>query len=121
MPCSLEGGGIPHYDKRLNFTFATWDNWHKKITAPNSSWLNFKRGDYPQTVSKKFKEAVRDLADLLLEETTSDGFHTYLATIMFLKEHPKMNVILLGYATFSVDLNENFTVHDIITPIEVTR
>ena len=91
------------------------------ITAPKSSWLLYKKGTYPQTISKKFKKASRDLADLLQQNLLLEkqNFYLYLTTLIFLKEHPMMNLILLERTSILVDMRENFTVRSFITPLEV--
>ena len=117
--CTNGTGGVQVNYLKTNTSF--WDNWNKMITAPKSSWLLYKKGTYPQTISKKFKKASRDLADLLQENLLLEkqNFYLYLTTLIFLKEHPMMNLILLERTSILVDMRENFTVRSFITPLEV--
>ena len=78
--------------------------------------MNFKKGTWPNTISKKFKKAAKDVADLLLVDKT--GF-TFLVKLIFLKEHPKINLILLQYAAIHVCMRTNFTTQNFVSPIEV--
>ena len=99
-------------------TAATWDQWDKKIKAPKSPWLKFKKEIIPETVRPDFQEAAQGLANLLLKEP-QNAFR-YLALLIFLKEHPEINRHLLEYASVAVDFKANYTSRNIISPLEVT-
>ena len=119
MNCTKGTGGVQvNY---LNTNASTWDKWDKMITVTNSSWLMYEKGTYPQTVSNKFRKAARDLADLLQENRLLEkhNFYLYLTTLIFLKEHPRINLILLERTSVLVDMRANFTIRSFITPLEV--
>merc|ERR1712142_498929 len=97
-------------------SYSTWDKWDKKIRAPNSPWLRFKKNVHPQTVRREFKKASHALADLILKEITRVA--PYMAVLIFLKEHPKINHVLLEWAAVSVEFRANFTLRTLISPLE---
>ena len=109
---------MPLYDSSINTSATTWEQWDKKIKAPKSLWLRFEKGKLPETVRRDFQDAAQNLANLLLEEP--ENRYRYLALLIFLKEHPKINLELLKYASVAVDFRANFTSRNIISLFEVT-
>jgi hypothetical protein len=102
----VTGGDIP----------ISWDEWDKKIKSPGSLWETFSRGTIPPTQDMKFKMAVYELVELLLEEK---NLLRFLSLLAFLKDHPKMNEILLKYAAMGADLRGDYTSRILVSPIEV--
>ena len=96
----------------------SWDEWDKEISSPGAPWAKYKKGQFPPTQHSKFKQAVVVLADLLLEE---NEFYKYLSILAFLKNHPKINQILLQYAVVGADLRGNFTSRSLLSPVEVSH
>ena len=106
-------------DFMANTSATTWEEWNKKVTAPKSLWLEFKKDILPGTVRMEFQYAAQGLAKLLLEDSDNNQWH-YMALLIFLKEHPVINRHLLIYASVAVDFRANFTSRTIISPFEVT-
>jgi hypothetical protein len=94
----------------------SWDEWDTKIKFPGSPWETYSRGTIPPTQDMKFKMAVYELVELLLEEK---NLLRFLSVLAFLKHHPKMNEVLLQYAAVGADLRGDYTSRILVSPIEV--
>ena len=110
---------VPLYDRATKTSATTWEEWDKKVRAPKSLWLEFKKEIFPKTVRMKFQDAAQGLAKLLLEDSDNNELR-YMALLIFLKEHPVINRHLLIYASVAVAFRANLTSHTIISPFEVT-
>ena len=72
----------------------------------------------PPTQEMKFKKAVYELVEMLLEEKK---LLRYLSVLAFLKEHPKMNGISLQFAAVGSDLKGSYTSRILVSPIKVKQ
>ena len=79
--------------------------------------MKFKKGIYPKTIMRKFKDASIALAALLMKEKE---FSLYISVLAFLKNHPKVNLMLLQSASRLVDLKSDSTSRSLLSPLEVT-
>ena len=88
------------------FDSIVWEDWHEKVVSKDEIWKQFPKGTMPATQDRKFKTAVNVMVKLLLEEKSYSKYHSLLA---FLKEHPKINLILLQFAALGREMKGTFT------------
>ena len=72
----------------------------------------------PATQDRRFKTAVNEMVQLLLEE---NSYAKYPSILAFLKEHPKINLILLQFAAVGREMKGTFKGEDLgsMTPSRI--
>jgi len=98
----------------------SWEEWDEKVTkmTKKEGWEDFPKDAIPPNMGGPFKVGQSMLADLLLEEK---NLQRYLTILVFLKEHPKINRLMLQWASVGSDLQGSMTARILPSQWEVDK
>ena len=94
----------------------SWEEWDKKVTDKMAKWNHYTKYQIPPNQDVVFKNGSFDLSQLMLEET---NLQRYLTILVFLKEHPSINMEMFRWACRASDLQGSFTSRILLSPLEV--
>ena len=93
-----------------------WNMWNTNINTIIELLKPFPKGIMPPTQDTRFKKAVYELVQMLSQETR---LPQYLSILVFLKEHPMINLVLLRYAVTGAVFKGTLTARTIVWPYDV--
>ena len=94
----------------------SWEEWDKKVTDKMEKWNHYTKYQIPPNQDVVFKNGSFDLSQLMMEE---NNLQRYLTILVFLKEHPSINMEMFRWACRASDLQGSFTSRILLSPLEV--